>query len=54
MFLRRMVLFLLLIHFLFCLNNNTYDGVLVKDGIYKIIGLRDLMFEYWALEFSLF
>ena len=36
MFLKLIVLFLLLIDFLFSLNNNTCYGVLVKGGIYKI------------------
>ena len=43
MFLRLIVLFLLLIDFLFCLNNNTYYCVVVKDGIYKI---------FWFEEFD--
>ena len=54
MFLRLIVLFLLLIDFWFCLNNNTYNYVVVKNGIHTIFWFEALMFEYWALGFSLF
>ena len=36
--------------FYFSLNNNECYAVVIKDEVYKIIGLRDLKFEYWALK----
>ena len=37
--------------FWFSFNSNAYHGVVVKDGIRMIFGLRDLMFEYEYIEY---